>query len=82
VDSDRESHHSLIPILSPAAEVVEEVHSSSEAVVFTDSDSLEDGSDRGDEIMFATEADSSTEDENEEMSSSEEKEEDLMEDLS
>jgi len=34
-DSDRESHHSPIPTPSPAAEAVEEVHSSSEEVVFT-----------------------------------------------
>jgi len=62
-DSDRESHHSLLFIPSPVTGAIEEVHSSSEEVVFTDSDPSEDGSDGGDEVMSDPEADSSTEDE-------------------
>jgi len=59
------------------------VHSSSEKVVFTDSDPSEDRSDEGDEVMSGPEADSSTEDKDKEMSPSEEEEkEDSMEDLS
>jgi len=54
---------------------VGEVHSSSEKVVFTDSDPSEDGSDRDDEVMFVPEAESSMKDEDEEMSPSEEEEE-------
>jgi len=88
-DSDKESHHSLILILSPATKVVEEahsssgeVHSSSEEVVLTDSDPSVDGSYDGDEVMSGPEADSSADDENEEMSSSEEEDEDPIEDLS
>jgi len=69
-DSDKESHHSPIPIPSPAAEAIEELHSSSEEVVFTDSDPSKDGLDRGDEVMSSLEVDSNTEDEDEEMSSS------------
>jgi len=57
------------------------VHSSSKEVVFTDSNSLNDGSIRGDEVMSRPEANSSTRDKDKEMSSSE-KEEDLIEDLS
>jgi len=82
-DFDRESHHSPIPIPSSTAEAVEEVHSSSKEVVFTDSDLSEDGSVGGDKVMSGPEANSSTEDEDEEMSpSEEEEEEDPMEDLS
>jgi len=50
-DSNRESHHSSIPIPAPATEAAEEVHSSSEEVVFTDSDPSEDGLDGDDEVM-------------------------------
>jgi len=66
-DSDRESHHSSISMPAPVAEAAEEVHFSSEEVIFTDSNPLEDGSDR---------------DEDGEMPLSEKEEEDLMEDLS
>jgi len=81
-DSNRESHHSPIPIPSPATKVVEEVHSSSEVIVFTDSDPSEDRLDGGDEVMSSPEADSNTDDEDEEMSSSKHEKEDPMEDLS
>jgi len=43
-DSDRESYHSSAPILVHVAVAAEEVHSSSEEVVFTDSNPLEDES--------------------------------------
>jgi len=83
-DSDRESHHSFAPILVHVAAAVEEVHSSSEKVIFTNSNLLEDGSGRKDEVMLSLEAESSSRDEDDEMSPTEEedKEEDSMEDTS
>jgi len=79
-DSDRESHHSSAPIPVPVAATAEEVHSSSEEVIFTDSDPLEDGSSEEDEVMSGLEAKSSSGDEDEEMFPSEE--EDPIEDAS
>jgi len=83
-DSDRESHHSSTSIPVPVAEVVEEVHSSNEEVIFTNFDPLEDRSGGDDEVMSTPDIESSTRDEDEELSPSEEKdeEEDPMEDTS
>jgi len=47
---------------------VEEVHSSSEEVVFIDSNLSEDGSDRDDEVMSGPEVESSSKDKDEEIS--------------
>jgi len=79
-DSDRESHHSFVPV-PPAVGAAEDVQSSSEEVIFTDSDPFEDGSGGEDEVMSGLEAESSSGDEDEEMSPSEEEdeEEDPME---
>jgi len=78
-DSNRESHHSSIPV-PPTVGVAEDVQSSSEKVIFTDSDPSEDRSGGEDEVMLGLEAESSSRDEDEEMSPLEE--EDPMEDAS
>jgi len=79
-DSNRESYHSSAPIPVHVAAAAEEVHSSSEEVIFTNFDPSKDES-GGKDVMSGQEAKSSFEDEDEEMSSTEEdKEEDLMED--
>jgi len=64
--------------------MAEEVQSSSEEVMFTDSDRSEDRSGGEDEVMSGLEAEGSSGDEDEEMSPSEEEdeEEDLMKDAS
>jgi len=82
-DSDREFHHSSIPV-PPAVGAAEDVQSSSEEVILTDSDPSEDRSGGEDEVMSGPEAESSTRDEDEEMSPSkeEDKEEDPTEDAS
>jgi len=82
-DSDRESHHSSIPVpLTVGA--AEDVQSSNKEVILTNSDPSEDGSGGEDEVMSGPEAESSTGDEDEEMSPSEDEdeEEDPMEDAS
>jgi len=83
-DSDGESHHSFTSIPIHVAAAAEEVHSSSEEVIFTDFDPSEDGSGGVDEVMSGPEAESSSRDEDEEMSPGEEEdeEEDPMEDAS
>jgi len=83
-DSDRESYHSSAPILVYVAAAEEEVHSSSEEVVFTDFDPSENGSSWKDEVMSGPEAESSFGDKDKEMSLAEEedKEEDPIEDAS
>jgi len=82
-DSDRESHYSSVPI-PLAVGAAEDVQSSSEEVILTDSDPSEDGSGGEDEVMSGQEAEGSSGDEDEEMSPSEEEdeEEDPMEDAS
>jgi len=83
-DSDRESHYSSTSIPVHMAAAVEQVHSSSEEVVFTDFDPSEDGSGGEDKVMTSPEAESSSRDEDKEMSPAEEEdeEEDPMEDAS
>jgi len=83
-DSDRESYHSSTPIPVHVVAAAEEVHSSSEEVVFTNFDPSGDGSGGEDEVMLGLEAESSSRDEDEEMSPTEEEdeEEDLIEDAS
>jgi len=82
-DSDRESHHSSIPV-SPTVGAAEDVQSPSKEVILTDSDPSEDGSGGEDKVMSSPEAESSTGDEDEKMSPSkeEDEEEDPMEDAS
>jgi len=82
-DSDRESHHSSVPVPF-AVGAAEDVQSSSEEVILTDSDPSEDGSGGEYEVMSGPKAESSSGDEDEEMSPLEEEdeEEDPMEDAS